>query len=65
MANQIQLDAIKSAYYKGVQEVSYNGRTVKYRSLAEMKRIIDELERELGTSKPSTISFTTDRGYRQ
>lgn len=64
MATQTQLDAIKSAYYKGVQEVSYNGRTVKYRSLAEMKRIIDELERELGTGKANTISFTTGRGYR-
>jgi len=64
MATTTQLDAIKAAYYKGVQEVSYKGRTVKYRSLAEMKRIIDELERELGTSKPNTINFTTDRGYR-
>ncbi|MEP3857722.1 MAG: hypothetical protein ABJM39_11855 [Porticoccus sp.] len=64
MATQTQLEAIKSAYYKGVQEVSYNGRTVKYRSLAEMKRIIDELERELGTSKPNIISLTTGRGYR-
>lgn len=64
MASQAELTAIKTAYYQGVQEVSYNGRTVKYRSLAEMKRIIDELERELGTSKPNTISLTTDRGYR-
>jgi hypothetical protein len=63
MATQTELDAIKSAYYQGVSEVAYKGRTIKYRSLAEMKRIIDELERELGTSKPNTISTTTDRGY--
>lgn len=64
MATQAELTAIKRAYYKGVQEASYNGRTVKYRTLAEMKQIIDDLERQLGTSKPNTISFTTDRGYR-
>lgn len=64
MATQTQLDAIRAAYYKGVSEVTYKGRTVKYRSLEEMKRIIDELERELGASKPNTIAFTTDRGYR-
>jgi hypothetical protein len=64
MATQAELDAIKKAYYQGVSEVSYNGRVVKYRSLAEMKRIIDDLERQLGTSKTNTISFTTDRGYR-
>lgn len=64
MATQTELDAIKSAYYTGVQEVTYKGRTTKFRSLAEMKRIIDELERELGTSKPKTISLQTDRGYR-
>lgn len=64
MATTTQLQAIKDAYYKGVQSVTYKGRTVQYRSLSEMKRIIDELERELGTSKPRTVSFTTDRGYR-
>lgn len=64
MASQTELEAIREAYYKGVSEVSYKGRTVKYRSLAEMRRIIDELERELGTSKPNVIALTTDRGYR-
>ena len=64
MANQSELDAIRAAYYKGVSSLSYKGRTIQYRSLAEMKRIIDELERELGTSRPNTISLKTDRGYR-
>ena len=64
MATQAQLDAIRASYYKGVQEVSYNGRTVKYRSLKEMKQIIDDMERQLGSSTPKTISMTTDRGYR-
>lgn len=63
MATQTQLDAIKAAYYQGVMEVSYKGRTIKYRSLAEMKRIIDDLERALGTTKPNSIALTTDRGY--
>jgi hypothetical protein len=63
MADQTQLDAIRAAYYQGVMEISYKGRTVKYRSLAEMKRIIDELERSLGKSRPNSISLTTDRGY--
>lgn len=64
MASQSKLDAIRAAYYEGVSEVTYKGRTVKYRSLAEMKRIIDDLERQLGTSKPNVIYTTTDRGYR-
>lgn len=63
MSTQAQLDAIKAAYAEGVQEVSYKGRTVKYRSLNEMKQIIATLENALGTSSPKTISFTTDRGY--
>lgn len=64
MATQKELDAIKRAYYQGVQSVTFKGRTVQYRSLSEMRRVIDELERELGVSKPNTIAFTTDRGYR-
>lgn len=64
MATQTELDAIKAAYYQGVAEVQYKGRTIKYRSLSEMKRIIDDLERQLGSSQSNTISLTTDRAYR-
>lgn len=64
MATQTELDAIRSAYYQGVQEVTYNNRTVKYRSLSEMKQIINDLEKSLGTTKANSIAISTDRGFR-
>lgn len=63
MTTQADLDALKAAYNQGVIEVTSKGRTVKYRSLAEMQTIISRMERDLGVTKTNTISFTTDRGY--
>lgn len=46
---QAELDAIKAARNRGVLRWSYDGRTLEYRSLEEMDRIIGRMERELGS----------------
>lgn len=53
MANysQAQLEAIRAAYVSGVTRVSYEGRTTEFRSLAEMKAIIDEIEADLAATR--------------
>lgn len=45
---QERLDALEEAIDSGATEVSYDGKTVKYRSLKEMRRIRDELRNDLG-----------------
>jgi hypothetical protein len=48
---QTQLDALEEALAKGVIEVSYGDRSVKYRSLREMRSLRDEMRRALGKIK--------------
>lgn len=44
-----QLQTLKKAIALGAMEVRYaDGRTVKYRSLAEMKAILHDMEADLG-----------------
>lgn len=45
---QSQLDALREAYASGVTEVSYDGKTVKYRSLAELAQVINTVANALG-----------------
>jgi hypothetical protein len=45
-----QLAALEKSIASGLLEVRYaDGRTVKYRSLAEMKQIRDDMKAALGT----------------
>lgn len=44
---QAQLDAIRKAYASGVTRVAYDGKMTEYRSLAEMRTIISEIETDL------------------
>lgn len=44
---QAQLDALKEAAAKGVRSVSYDGNTVQYASLAEIRTQIQFIERAL------------------
>lgn len=44
---QAQLDALRSSYAAGVTRVSYDGKSTEFRSLSEMKQIIDEIASEL------------------
>ncbi len=66
MANQAQLDAINAAIASGVTEVAYDGVVSKYRNLAEMRDIRDELKAELGAPVVERQHYapTFDKGYR-
>lgn len=66
MATQSQLNAIKAAIAAGVTEVTYDGVTTKYRTLAEMRDIRDELMIELGqgTARQGPYQASFSKGYR-
>ena len=46
---QTRRDALAASRASGVARVSYDGKTVEYRSLAEIDRAIDVLDREIAT----------------
>lgn len=50
-----QYKALKDAYVSGVMQVSYAGQSTTYRSLQEMKQLLNEMEAELGISKPRGV----------
>lgn len=55
---QSQLDALRSAYAQGVLVVGHGDKRVQYRSLAEMKQLIGEMERDLaGSSRPKRFAL--------
>lgn len=43
-------DALQAAIAKGIQTVSYNGRTVIYQSLKDMRDLLAEMNRDLAGS---------------
>lgn len=45
---QAQLDALRAALVSGTNRVTYEGRTVEYRSVADLERVIATVERALG-----------------
>lgn len=44
---QFQLDALKAAYASGTTRVTYEGKTIEYRSLAEMEKVMAKIEAEV------------------
>lgn len=44
---QTRREALAASHSSGVARVSYDGKTVEYRSLAEIDRAIDVLNREI------------------
>lgn len=63
---QAQLDALQSAYARGVLEAQLpDGSRVKYRSLDEMRQIITTMESALGTNPTNTnvIYPSHSRGF--
>ena len=44
---QTRREALAASRSSGVAKVSYDGKTVEYRSLAEIDRAIDVLDREI------------------
>lgn len=63
---QAQRDALAEAIALGVTEVTSNGETVKYRSLAEMRRLLKEMDADLaaaaGTPKRRYVRVRTSSG---
>jgi len=59
-------EALAASRASGVARVSYDGKTVEYRSLAEIDRAIDVLDREIaaleGRSMIRQIRVTTNKG---
>ena len=59
-------EALAASRSSGVARVSYDGKTVEYRSLAEIDRAIDVLDREIATLEGRSIirqvRVTTNKG---
>jgi hypothetical protein len=48
-------EALAAARASGVARVSYDGRTVEYRSLAEIERALEQLDREIAAAEGRPI----------
>ena len=63
---QTRREALKAARASGVARVTYEGKTVEYRSLAEIDRAIEALEREIAAAEGRRVirhlRVTTDKG---
>ena len=59
-------DALSAQRSSGVARVSYDGKTVDYRSVSEIDRAIEALEREIGAAEGRRIvrqlRVTTTKG---
>jgi hypothetical protein len=61
---QTDLDAIRAAKATGALEVRYaDGRQVRYRSLTEMDRIIQDIERSLAQASTTLASRRSVAGH--
>lgn len=47
---ETQREALKKAIASGTKRVTYEGKTVEYRDLAEMKQALAEIEDELNSA---------------
>lgn len=63
---QASREALSASRASGVARVSYDGKTVEYRSLAEIDRAIDVLDREIasleGRRVIRQVRVTTTKG---
>ena len=63
---QTRREALLAARASGVARVTYDGKTVEYRSLAEIDRAIEALEREIAAAEGRRVirhlRVTTDKG---
>lgn len=51
---QAHLDALRAALVSGATRVTYEGRTVEYRTIADLERVIATVERSLGLRGPAS-----------
>lgn len=63
---QARKEALTAARSSGVARVSYDGKTVEYRSIAEIDRAIEALDREIAVAEGRRVirhlRVTTDKG---
>ncbi len=63
---KLRHDALRSQRSSGVARVSYDGKSVDYRSVAEIDRAIEALEREIalaeGRRMVRQVRITTAKG---
>jgi len=63
---QTRRETLAASRSSGVARVSYDGKTVEYRSLAEIDRAIDVLDREIATLEGRSVirqvRVTTNKG---
>jgi hypothetical protein len=60
---QADLDELNKAYALGATEVGLPDRTVRFRSLSELRQIISAVEAQLGIGRRTrAIRFQTDKG---
>lgn len=52
---KIRRDALSAQRSSGVARVSYDGKTVDYRSIAEIDRAIEVLDRDIATAEGRKI----------
>lgn len=61
-----QRDALREAIASGATEVTYNGKTVKYRSLNDMRSILDAIEDDLAgpnvRRRSNSLRMVTSKG---
>jgi len=59
-------ETLAASRSSGVARVSYDGKTIEYRSLAEIDRAIDVLDREIATLEGRSVirqvRVTTNKG---
>lgn len=64
---QGQLDALRTAYATGTDSVSYDGKSVRYRSAEEMRAAIASLENQIngltGATPPRSILIRSSKGW--
>jgi len=58
-ATQAEVDALESAIRRGVRSVEYNGESVTYRSLAEMRAILQDMKRQVYGSTSTGQTYPT------
>jgi hypothetical protein len=60
---QSMLDDLRTAYFSGATSIAYEGKSVAYRSAAEMRAAIIGLERQLGIVQPTRVVVRADKGW--
>lgn len=56
---QAHLDDLRAAYASGATEVSYEGKTIKYRSLKELSQAIAQVEASITGTTPRRQHYPT------